>query len=159
MPTKATCYARCLPPRQVFFETSLSAARAKEGMLIECVPLSGRDAAAAPGYFKQAINECDEEWSQHKKLYDTKGSVRGVVPANFAYFDVGFGIQTGFAHQVENETEWKADFGRDVLEGLLDHPDAGIPLARRKKPSAEQAKQAVLALTKRFEPFDWTKEL
>jgi hypothetical protein len=30
-------------------------------------------------YFKQALLECDEEWSQHKKLYTTKGSVRGVA--------------------------------------------------------------------------------
>ena len=38
-------------------------------------------------------------------------------------------LQEGFAHVVENEAEWKAEFGRDVLEGLLDHPDAGTPLA------------------------------
>ena len=31
------------------------------------------------GYFKQALLECDEEWSQHKKLYTTKGSVRSLV--------------------------------------------------------------------------------
>ena len=47
------------------------------------------------GYFKQALLECDEEWSQHKKLYTTKGSVRGVVPPGFAYFDVAFGLQEG----------------------------------------------------------------
>ena len=85
--------------------------------------------------------------------------MRGVVPPGFAYFDVGFGLQEGFAHVIENEAEWKAEFGRDVLEGLLDHPDAGIPLARRKKPSAEASRGAVVALTKRFEPFDWTKQL
>ena len=43
----------------------------------------------------QALLECDEEWSQHKKLYTTKGSVRGVVPPGFAYFDVAFGLQEG----------------------------------------------------------------
>ena len=96
-------------------------------MAIECAPLPSRDAAAAPGYFKQvllecpeeysylpctyyaltmysltmhllstqALLECDEEWSQHKKLYTTKGSVRGVVPPGFAYFDVAFGLQEG----------------------------------------------------------------
>ena len=53
--------------------------------------------------------------------------MRGVVPPGFAYFDVAFGLQEGFAHVVENEAEWKAEFGRDVLEGLLDHPDAGTP--------------------------------
>ena len=75
-----------------------------------------------------------------------------MVPPGFAYFDVAFGLQVlpsdhprrhpgialsghssllqeGFAHVVENEAEWKVEFGRDVLEGLLDHPDAGTPLA------------------------------
>ena len=123
------------------------------------VLLPTRDAAAAPGYFKQALLECDEEWSQHRKLYDTKGSVRGTVPPSFSYFDASFGLQAGYAHVVENEAEWKADFGRDVLEGLLDHPDAGIPLARRKKESAEASRKRVIALTKRFQPYDWTTQL
>ena len=81
------------------------------------------------------------------------------MPPGFAYFDVAFGLQAGFAHVIENEAEWKAEFGRDVLEGLLDHADAGIPLARRKKESAEVSRGKVIALTKRFEPFDWTKQL
>ena len=34
---------------------------------------------------------------------------------------------------IENETEWPIDFGRDVIEGLIEHEDAGIPLARRAK--------------------------
>ena len=52
------------------------------------------------GYFKKALLESDEEWSQHKKLYTTKGSVRGVVPPGFAYFDVAFGLQEGFAAEI-----------------------------------------------------------
>jgi hypothetical protein len=42
--------------------------------------------------------------------------------------------QEGYAHVVENEAEWKAEFGRDVLEGLLDHPDAGTPSRSKPKP-------------------------
>ena len=117
------------------------------------------DGHAAPAYFRKAILESGEEWSQHRKLYDTKGSVRGTVPPSFSYFDASFGLQAGYAHVVENEAEWKADFGRDVLEGLLDHPDAGIPLARRKKESAEASRKRVIALTKRFQPYDWTTQL
>ena len=85
--------------------------------------------------------------------------MRGVVPAGFAYFDVAFGLHGGFAHVVEDEEGWKADFGRDVLEGLLDHADAGIPLARRKKEADDVSRRRVVAFTKEFEPFDWTKQL
>ena len=60
---------------------------------------------------------------------------------------------------VLNEEEWPRDFGRDVLEGLLEHPDAGIPLARRKKLADDEARKRVMALTKRFEPYDWTRQL
>ena len=90
-------------------------------MSVECIFLEARDFDVAPGYFKKAILECEEEWSQHRKLYDTRGSIRGAVPPGFAYFAVGFGLQAGYAHHVEDEATWPKDFGRDVLEGLLEH--------------------------------------
>ena len=43
------------------------------------------------------------------------------MPPGFAYFAVGFGLQAGYAHHVEDEATWPKDFGRDVLEGLLEH--------------------------------------
>ena len=49
--------------------------------------------------------------------------------------------QEGYAHVVENEAEWKAEFGRDVLEGLLDHPDAGSPSRSKPKPEPEPKTQ------------------
>ena len=55
-----------------------------------------------PAYFKKAILECDEEWSQHRKLYETQGCAIGVIPPSFAYFDVGFGLQSGYAHVIED---------------------------------------------------------
>ena len=60
---------------------------------------------------------------------------------------------------IEDTDSWPSDFGRDVLEGILEHEDAGIPLARRQKESFQRLQQRVVALTKAFEPFDWTKML
>ena len=72
---------------------------------------------------------------------------------------VGFGLQAGYAHVVENETEWDRDFGRNVLEGILEHPDTGIPLARRRKDDFERIKQKVTQFAKAFDEYDWTKQL
>ena len=128
-------------------------------MRIECVPLTARDGKAATGFFRKAILESGEEWSQHRKLYETKGTVRGSIPPGFSYFCVGFGIHAGYATVIENQDEWPADFGRDVLEGILEHEDSGIPLARRGKEPFERLQARVLAVGKKFEPFDWTKQM
>ena len=118
-----------------------------------------RDGNAAPAYFRKAILESGEEWSQHRKLYETKGTVRGAIPPNFSYFCVGFGVHAGYATVIENHDEWPQDFGRDVLEGILEHEDAGIPLNRRRKEPFERLQARVLAVSKKFEPFDWTKQI
>ena len=148
----------------VFFETYLThgsgaGVPSRSTMAIECVPLPQRDAAGAPGYCKKAILECDEEWAQHKKLYDTSGCVRGTVPPGFAYFDVSFGLQAGYAHVIEDEAGWNLDFGRHTLEGLLEMEDAGIPLRRHRKLPFEEVQRRVVDFGKAFEPFDWTREL
>ena len=136
---------------------SFSGARS---MRVECVPLTARDGNAAPAYYRKAILESGEEWSQHRKLHEMKnGSVRGTVPPGFSYFAVGFGVHAGYATVIEDTDEWPADFGRDVLEGIVEHEDAGIPLARRRKEPFERLQQRVVAVTKAFEPYDWTKQL
>ena len=85
--------------------------------------------------------------------------MRGAIPPGFSYFCVGFGIHTGYATVVEDPSAWPADFGRDVLEGILEHEDAGIPLARRQKEPFERLQARVVAVTKAFEKYDWTKAL
>ena len=85
--------------------------------------------------------------------------MRGTVPPGFSYFAVGFGVHAGYATVIEDTDEWPADFGRDVLEGIVEHADSGIPLARRRPEPFERLQQRVVAVTKAFEPFDWTKQL
>ena len=132
----------------------------KSSMRIECVPLTSRDGNAAPAYFRKAILESGEEWSQHRKLHELKnGTVRLTVPSGFSYFCVSFGIASGYATVIEDTDSWPNDFGRDVLEGILEHEDSGIPLARRKAEPFERLQQRVVAVTKAFAPYDWTKQM
>ena len=60
----------------------------KVSMAIECVPLTLRDHRAAPSYFRKAILEAGEEWSQHRKLYDTNGKVSCKSPCSVNLGDV-----------------------------------------------------------------------
>ena len=135
-------FAEAKGKQAVFLENHLAALRHKAALSVECVFLDARDAQVAPGYFKKAILEAEGEWSQHRKLYDTRGSIRGTVPPGFAYLQVGFGPQAGYAKVVEDEESWQGDFGRGVLEGLLEHPDTGIPLHRRKRDDFEEGQGA-----------------
>lgn len=64
-----------------------------------------------------------------------------------------------YATVVEDDSAWPADFGRDVLEGVLEHDDAGIPLSRRRREAAEAMRPRVIAATEAFAPHDWTKQL
>lgn len=84
--------------------------------------------------------------------------MRGIVPTGFPYFACSFGVNDGYATIIEDERAWAKDFGRDILEGILEHPDAGIPMARRKKEPFEHLKRRVTSLTDEFRPFDWTKQ-
>nr|GEV61397.1 hypothetical protein [Tanacetum cinerariifolium] len=57
----------------VFLETVMGLAKQSRHCMIECIPLPPEVAKQAPLYFKKAIDEAEEEWSQHnaKKLIDT----------------------------------------------------------------------------------------
>ena len=70
-----------------------------------------------------------------------------------------FALHEGYATVIESQEAWPKDFGRDVLEGILEHEDAGIPLNRRRKEPFERLQARVLAVSKKFEPFDWTKQI
>ncbi|KAH9682199.1 hypothetical protein WN943_028999 [Citrus x changshan-huyou] len=145
----------------VFLETVMGLGQQRRHCLIECIPLPQKVAKQAPVYFKKAIDEAEDEWSQHnaKKLIDTsvKG-LRGSIPKDFPYFHVEFGLNKGFVHVIDDETQFKSSFGLNVIRGMLRLPEEDM-YRRRRHESVEAQKQAVATFARDWEPFDWTKQL
>nr|XP_027090161.1 CWF19-like protein 2 [Coffea arabica] len=145
----------------VFLETVMGLAQQRRHCLLDCIPLPHEDAKQAPLYFKKAIDEAEEEWSQHnaKKLIDTsQKGLRASVPKNFPYFHVEFGLDKGFVHVIDDEKQFKSNFGLNVIRGMLRLP-AGDMHCRQKHISLEMQKQAVAVFAQDWDPFDWTKQL
>ncbi|KAJ0780826.1 putative cwf19-like protein [Helianthus annuus] len=108
-----------------------------------------------------AIDEAEDEWSQHnaKKLIDT--SVKGLrhsIPEDFPYFHVEFGLKKGFVHVIDDESQFKSNFGVNVIRGMLQLPAEDMH-RRNKYDSIDTQKEAVANFTRDWEPFDWTKQL
>ena len=122
---------------------------------MECIPLPLELGDVAPIYFKKAIQECESEWAQNKKLVDTRGkSVKDKIPAGLPYFAVDFGLNGGFAHVIEDETQFPDYFGREILGGML---DADPYLWRKPKDESfsDQLKRSI-EFEKSYQNFDWT---
>ncbi|KAM7528143.1 hypothetical protein LguiB_031553 [Lonicera macranthoides] len=88
----------------VFLETVKGLAQ--QHCLAECLPLPQEIAKQAPLYLRKAIDEAEDEWSEHeaKKLIDTsmKG-LQGSIPKDFPYFHVEFGLWKGYAHVIDED--------------------------------------------------------
>ncbi|KAK1398451.1 Zinc finger CCCH domain-containing protein 59 [Heracleum sosnowskyi] len=145
----------------VFIETVMGLAHQQCHCLIECIPLPNAIAKQAPLYFKKAIDDAEDEWSQHdaKKLIDT--SVKGLrssIPKDFPYFHVEFGLSKGFAHVIDDDTKFKSNFGLNVIRGMLKLP--AEDLHRPKKQEAVNLQiEAVCSFIKEWEPYDWVRQL
>ena len=141
----------------LFLEMALEPKKRKH-TVIECIPLPMDLAADAPIYFKKALSESDELWSQHAKIFETKGKgLRRSVPKDFPYFYVEFGLDDGFAHVVEDFDLFPRYFGKEVIGGMLElEPAAWL---RPKKQGFEAEKKRVLDFVPQWEKFDWTKQL
>jgi hypothetical protein len=95
-----------------------------------------------------------------KKLITTSASrnLRQVIPENFAYFHVEFGLDREFVRVIDDETNFSSGFGLNVIRGLLQLPEEDMHRCRRHE-SMDKQKQAVASFMKDWEPFDWTKQL
>ncbi|XP_076905515.1 uncharacterized protein LOC143561275 isoform X1 [Bidens hawaiensis] len=145
----------------VFLETVMGLAKQSRHCMIECIPLPPDVGKQAALYFKKAIDEAEEEWSQHnaKKLIDTsvKG-LRHLIPEDFPYFHVEFGLKKGYVHVIDDESQFKSNFGVNVVRGMLRLPAEDMH-RRNKYESIDTQREAVANFSRDWEPFDWTKQL
>jgi len=66
---------------------------------------------------QKAILECETEWATNKKLVDLSGKdVRRAVPKGLPYFAVDFGLDSGFAHVIEDEKMFPKNFAQVCLK-------------------------------------------
>ncbi|KAK7269856.1 hypothetical protein RIF29_22628 [Crotalaria pallida] len=145
----------------VFLETVMGLAQRRRHCMIECIPLPKDIAKEAPLYFKKAIDEAEDEWSQHnaKKLIDTsQKGLRNSIPKHFPYFHGEFGLNKGFAHVIDDEKQFKSNLGLNVIRGMLHLAEENM-YRRRQHEAVEVQKQAVASFSKDREPFEWTKQL
>lgn len=141
----------------IFFESAIALHRFPH-MFIECVPVPEDEGAAAPIYFKKAIDECEIEWAQNKKLVTLKGrDVRKAIPKGLPYFTVSFGMEEGYAHVIEDEKLFPLNFAQEIIGGMLDlhHSKWRKP----KKQSFEEQSKRVLQFSKEWSKFDCTTRL
>ena len=128
---------------------------------VECIPMDDRAFANAPLVFKQEVGEAESEWSQHhaKRLMDTSAKgLRGCIPTRFPYFHVEFGYRTGFVHIIDDESKWKASFGRSVMVGLMRLREEEMHRRAMAEGARAQAQYKADFLAQ-WKEHDWTDQL
>lgn len=96
----------------IFFESALYIDKHPH-MILHCVPVPKEVGDTAPIFFKKAIMECESEWSNNKKVVELAGrNVRKAVPKGLPYFAVDFGMQSGYAHVIEDKRLFPHNFAQ-----------------------------------------------
>lgn len=122
----------------IFFEHAINFHKHPH-MLLHCVPVPKEIGDVAPIYFKKAMLECETEWSNNKKVVELAGrDVRKAVPKGLPYFAVDFGMQSGYAHVIEDYKLFPRNFAQEIIGGMLDL-DHGI-WRKQKHESTETVK-------------------
>ncbi|XP_021916125.1 CWF19-like protein 2 isoform X2 [Zootermopsis nevadensis] len=138
----------------VFFETAVYLQKFPH-MILECVPMPRETGDLAPIYFKKAILECETEWATNKKLVDLKGkNVRRAIPKGLPYFAVDFGLESGFAHVIEDEKMFPKNFAQEIIGGMLDLDHSLWRKQRRE--NFDMQRKKVLQFAEWWKTYDFT---
>ena len=104
-------------------------------------------------------------WAQHRKVIDVKESVYTSLPADgvFDYFFVLFDGEQGYAHIIEDSTNFARDYrdyGKSVVGEVLGlTPDAWRDVRGQHARFTDEENGRVVSFLKLYEPFDWTRAL
>ncbi|KAJ9373644.1 hypothetical protein DTO282F9_8661 [Paecilomyces variotii] len=153
--------------RDVIFYENAAQPQRKRHAAMEAVPLPYSLGETSPAFFKEAILQADSEWTQHRKLIDTRAKAReGLgklafrrsIAKEMPYFHVWFDLDGGLGHIVEHEHRWpRGDlFARETIGGMLDlEPD----VIKRQGRWSRGGDRRVDGFRKRWRKFDWTRVL
>merc|ERR1711972_962688 len=110
----------------------------------------------ARAYWKKALDEAECEFAtQHKKVIETsaKGGVRAAIPKNFPYVHVDFALQGGYAHVVEDTSEFPRQFAQQTIAGMCE-----LTILDRAYATKEAYWEATRSMKQKFrQDFDWTQ--
>lgn len=89
---------------------------------VHCLPIKEKHFERSRMSFKQALQDCEQEWSMNRKLIVTEGRrIQRHLPKGLSYFWVCFDeLTNGFGHVIEQENNFSRFFGLEVLSSLLD---------------------------------------
>jgi len=172
--TEIRNYQKCLvrffeaqdPPRAVIFAESAIHRVSKDKLLLGAGPHATIVAypveldvfSQARSFFKKAFDEAECEWStQHKKVIETtaKGGVRAAIPKNFPYVHIDFSLGGGYAHVVEDASEFAEKFVQHTIAGMCE-----LTILDRGYPTQTSYWEALKAMKQAFQKeFDWTQAL
>lgn len=124
---------------------------------IDCIPIDSNLEEDVKLFFKKALTEDDEEWSTHKKIYDTtesKGDIQAVIPANFSYFHIDINAQGGFAHVIEDSKRFNRIHALEVLAGCMGEENVNLNVPLRY----EDLRKRVKKFKEKYdEKYNWTR--
>ncbi|KAK3725035.1 Pre-mRNA-splicing factor cwf19 [Vermiconidia calcicola] len=163
-----TRYYDSLDKGVIFYENAAHASSRKGHAALSAVPLPRHLAETASAYFKEAILEKAEQWSQHKPIIDTlalsqkpgygKQAFRKALVKEMPYFHVFYSLDGGMGHVIEDDRKWPTGdlFAREVVGGMLDKgPEVVKKQGRWERGDARR----VEAFRKKWAQWDWTRVL
>lgn len=103
----------------IFFEIA-NRLHKRPHLAVHCIPIRESDGEIAPFYFKKAIEESEHDWCINKQLVSLRHkSLISCIPKGLPYFWVNFGMDTGFAHVIEDEDRFPSNFAQEIIGGML----------------------------------------
>ncbi|EOY20279.1 Cwf19-like protein [Theobroma cacao] len=160
----------------VFLDMLMAWVQQHRHCLIDCIPMPQEIVKQALVYFKKArfvifilsidifvnaIDGAEDEWSEHnaKKLIDTSDKgLYGSILKKFPYLHVEFGLNKGFVHVIDDESQFKSNLGLNVIRGMLQLPEEDMYCHRRHQ-SVKEQKQYFTSFAHDWELFDWRRQL